>query len=112
MPKVIAQGKEIECNLGDNLRRVLLQNGIAPHNDNAKVINCRGIGTCGTCAVKIEGDLSPPNWRETARMQLPPHSPERGLRLACQIQVISDVRVTKFNKFWGHGYKIIWTPFD
>ena len=120
MPKVIAQGKVIECNFGDNLRRVLQQNGIDIHNGNAKVINCRGIGTCGTCAVKVEGEVSPANWRETARMRLPPHSynrmeitsgsDDRDLRLACQIKVTGDIRVTKFNKFWGQGSKVVWTP--
>ena len=108
MPKVIAQGKEIECNLGDNLRRVLLQNGIAPHNDNAKVINCRGIGTCGTCAIAIEGEVSEINWKEKARLGLPPHSSDSNRRLACQIKVLGDIKVTKYDGFWGQGSEVVY----
>ena len=54
MPKILAQGKTIECGQGSNLGKVLLQNGIHLYNDGAKVINCRGIGSCGTCTVKVE----------------------------------------------------------
>jgi ferredoxin len=53
--KVQAQGKTFECDRGANLRQVLLKNGIDLYNGNAKVINCHGLGTCGTCAVTIEG---------------------------------------------------------
>lgn len=71
MPKVQAQGKTIECVRGANLRQILLQNGLDLYNSGAKVINCRLIGNCGTCAVLVEG-LSQPNWRNKARRSLPP----------------------------------------
>ena len=39
------------------------------------------IGTCGTCAVKVEGEVSGANWRDNnARRSLPPHSPTSNLR--------------------------------
>lgn len=63
MPKVLAQGKTIECEKKANLRKVLLHNGIDLYNNGALFINCRGIGTCGTCAVKVEGEVSAANWR-------------------------------------------------
>lgn len=110
MPKVLAQGKTIECNTRANLRKVLLSNGIDLYNGGANVINCRGIGSCGTCAVKVEGEVSPVNWRDKARRSLPPHSPTAELRLACQTQVLGDVKVTKFDGFWGQGSQIVWTP--
>ncbi len=110
MPKVLAQGKTIECDRGANLRQVLLKNGIDLHNSGAKVINCRGIGSCGTCAVEIEGEVSPANWRDVTRRSLPPHSPSRNLRLACQTQVLGDVKVTKYDGFWGQGCEIVWRP--
>lgn len=50
-----------------NLRKVLLHNGIDLYNGGASFINCRGIGTCGTCAVKVEGEVSAANWRDVAR---------------------------------------------
>ncbi|MFH7028457.1 MAG: 2Fe-2S iron-sulfur cluster-binding protein [Heteroscytonema crispum UTEX LB 1556] len=110
MPKVLAQGQTIECNRGANLRKILLQNGIDLYNGGAKVINCRGIGSCGTCAVQIEGEVSPVNWRDKTRRSLPPHSPTSNLRLACQTEVWRDVKVTKFDGFWGQGSQIAWTP--
>ncbi len=108
--EVIAQGKRIKCQHGDNLRNILLQNGIDLYNGNAKVINCRGIGTCGTCAVEIDGEVSEVNWRDKTRRSLPPHSPTSSRRLACQTKVLGDVRVTKYDGFWGQGSQIVWTP--
>ncbi len=110
MVKVIAQGQTIECNISTNLRQVLLENGVDLHNGGSKVINCRGIGSCGTCAVLVEGAVSEANWRDKTRRSLPPHSPTRNLRLACQTQVLGDVKVTKFGGFWGQGTQIVWTP--
>ncbi|NEQ43269.1 MAG: (2Fe-2S)-binding protein [Leptolyngbya sp. SIOISBB] len=112
MPKVTAQGKTVECESGANLRKVLLKNGIDLYNGQSKLINCRGIGSCGTCAVRIEGPVSVVNWRDRARRSFPPHSSERDLRLACQTQVLGDIRVTKYTKFWGQGAESVWTPED
>jgi ferredoxin len=109
MPKVQAQGKTIECDRKANLRTILLQNGIDLYNSGAKVINCRGIGSCGTCAVKVEGEVSAANWRDKVRRSLPPHSPTTDLRLACQTQVLGDVKLTKFDGFWGQGSQTVWT---
>lgn len=110
MPIVQAQGKIIECELGVNLRQVLLQAGVAVHNGGATLINCRGIGTCGTCAVQIAGAASAPSWRETTRLSLPPHLPERDRRLACQVKVLGDLTVTKYAGFWGQDAQPQWTP--
>lgn len=108
MPTVEAQGKIITCPMGANLRKVLLANEVDLYNGQAKIINCRSLGTCGTCAVKIEGKISPPNWKDKGRRSLPPHSPEKDLRLACQTQVLGDIKVTKFDRFWGQGDKQLW----
>lgn len=112
MVKVLAQGKKFECVRGANLRKVLLQNGIELYNGGAAVINCLGIGTCGTCAVQVEGEVTEANWRDKTRRSLPPHSATKNLRLACQTQVIADVKVTKFDGFWGQGSQPVWTPED
>ncbi|MDX2255802.1 MAG: 2Fe-2S iron-sulfur cluster-binding protein [Pseudanabaenaceae cyanobacterium bins.39] len=107
MPQVTAQGKTFTCETGSNLRQVLLQNDVALYNSG--IINCHGIGTCGTCAVMVEGEVSEPNWKDKARRSIPPHSPDRNLRLACQTKILGDVKVTKFNGFWGQGDQPIWS---
>lgn len=106
MPSITVQGKTINCKVGANLRQVLLKNQIPVHNGNAKIINCRGIGTCGTCAVAIEGEVSALGWKEQARLSLPPHRPGTTRRLACQAKVLGDITVTKFDGFWGHGDRL------
>jgi len=108
MPTVSAQGKLINCEPGANLRQVLLANGVDLYNGQAQVINCHGLGTCGTCAVQVEGEVSPPNWKDKTRRSLPPHHPDRDLRLACQTQVSGDVKVTKYDGFWGQGETPVW----
>ena len=110
MPKVTAQGRTLECELGANLRKVLLANGVDLYNPLANVVNCRGIGTCGTCAVQIDGPVSEANWRDRARRSLPPHTADRDLRLACQTHVLGDIRITKYDEFWGQGTHPIWNP--
>jgi ferredoxin len=108
VPKITAQGKEFDCEMGANLRRVLLDHDIDLYNGNAKIINCMGIGTCGTCAVQIEGKVNAANWQDIARRSLPPHDANRNLRLACKTQVMGDIKVTKFDRFWGQGQDIAW----
>lgn len=110
MPTIMVCGRTIACDYGANLRKVLLEQGIALYNGNATLINCRGIGSCGTCAVEIEGEVSEANWRDRTRRSLPPHSPDRSLRLACQTQILGDLRITKFDGFWGQGSQPVWTP--
>jgi len=109
MPKVLAQGKTIECDERANLRKVLLHNGIDLYNGGASFIN-RGIGSCGTCAVKVEGEVSAANWRSgCTAIALPPHSPTSNLRKKSQTKVLGNVIVTKFDGFWGQGSQIVWT---
>lgn len=110
MPQIQAQGKAINCDREANLRKVLLENDIDLYNGKASTINCHGVGTCGTCCVAVEGDVSEPQMREKIRMSLPPHSQASGRRLACQTKVLGDVRVTKYEGFWGQGSDTEWTP--
>lgn len=103
MPIVRFQGEEIECKEGERLRDVLLRAGRSPHNGRARWINCKGMGTCGTCAVAIvEGEPGPRSGREKWRLNFPPHHEEDGLRLACQVKVWEDLSAEKHEGFWGH----------
>ena len=93
---------------GETLRTALLRTGtVTPHNGRSQLINCRGLGTCGTCAVEIKGDVVPRGWntRERLRFNFPPHSApgNKKLRLACQVRVEGALGVTKYDRFWGEG---------
>ncbi|CAB9497478.1 Ferredoxin [Seminavis robusta] len=97
---------------GETLRTAALRRNIAsPHNGRANLINCRGLGTCGTCAVEIvEGIVDPPerNDVEEFRLNLPPHNLHNNtkLRLACQIQIRENITVLKRTGFWGQKSKL------
>lgn len=88
---------------GENLRQVLLKNGYLLHNGKAQLLNCMGLGTCGTCAVAIEGKVSALTDIEKFRLSFPPHKPENKLRLACQCKVLGDLSITKYGGFWGQN---------
>ena len=69
-------------------------------------ISKRGLGTCGTCAVEATGSVEPTerNTTERLRLSFPPHGSDQqspNLRLACQVQVRGDIKVTKRSGFWG-----------
>jgi hypothetical protein len=95
MPKITAQGKTIDCAVGANLRQVLLAADVDLYNGQARLINCRGIGSCGTCAVQIEGiadAVSVVNWRDGRR------------------PVPSTVWRKFANHFLGRGSRGAWEP--
>jgi len=112
MPTVTFRGTELDCAEGAVLRDVLLDAGLSPHNGAADRLNCRGNGTCGTCAVEVRADsedaggdtpaVSERGLVERGRLVVPPHTPESRLRLACQTRVYRDVTVTKHPGLWGH----------
>ncbi|NJN73081.1 MAG: (2Fe-2S)-binding protein [Limnothrix sp. RL_2_0] len=106
MLKITFGEKVIDCNVGDNLRKVLLENDVPLYNGNARIINCMGIGSCGTCAVEITGNIADRNWKEQARLSFPPHKLDRQRRLACQVQVTDDLIVKKYDGFWGQGDRL------
>jgi ferredoxin len=110
MPTITAQGKTFDVAFEANLREVLLEHDIDLYNGAAKVLNCHGHSSCGSCLVKVEGPLSEPNEFEKLRMAIPPHSQHTDRRLACQAKVLGDVKVTKFDGHFGTGDAIAWTP--
>jgi ferredoxin len=99
--KLVFQGKTIEVESGEKLRKALLARGLSPHNGAAKWLNCKGLGTCGTCALEIEGLVNPLNDRERWRLNFPPHQLSSKLRLACQIRVGDNLTLNKHAGFWG-----------
>lgn len=83
-----------------NLRRTALLAGVPLYNGLARATNCRGMGVCGTCRVKVEPAeaVTPPTFKERLRGCTGPY------RLACQTRVASnasDVSVTKMRGLLG-----------
>ncbi|EMA37864.1 2Fe-2S iron-sulfur cluster-binding protein [Halobiforma nitratireducens] len=101
MPTVTVRDRELECETGAVLRNVLLRADESPHNGRADTLNCRGLGSCGTCAVAVSGEVGAAGPRERLRLSIPPHDTESGLRLACQLRVEDDLVVEKYPEFWG-----------
>jgi len=96
------EDRRIECESGENLRKLLLKNGLSPYNSGAVLLNCRGLGSCGTCALALlEGELHPKTKMEKWRLNFPPHKAQSDLRLACQIRVEGDLKLRKHPGFWG-----------
>lgn len=110
MPQVTASGKTFEVSSEANLRRALLDQSIELYSEGASVFNCHGHGSCGTCVVQVDGAVSEPTNLETKRMAYPPHSAHSDRRLACQVKMLGDVRVTRFDGYFGEGDHTIWTP--
>jgi ferredoxin len=101
MPKILFAGQSIECKEGVNLRRALLDAQAPLYNGIASAIHCRGLGTCGTCAIEIDGPVSMMTKVERWRLSFPPHTTSSGLRLACQCKVLGDLKIRKHPGMWG-----------
>ena len=67
MPTIRFDGRTLACPEGANLRTVLLRARLPLYNGAARAIHCRGMGTCGTCAVRIDGPVSEPTSIEKLR---------------------------------------------
>lgn len=103
MPKIMFEGRALGVEPGTRLRDALKAAGLTPHNGQTQWFNCKGFGSCGTCAVRIEGAIHERTRMERWRLDFPPHDMDAGLRLACQVKVgEEDLKVTKYQGFWGH----------
>ena len=120
MPTVHFAGRPYTCAPGATLRDVLLEGGATLYAPPMDVLHCRGLGTCGTCAVEVrpvtepappEPDATTPlTAMERWRLRFPPHAPDNApvdpgatLRLACQVRVLGDVRCVRRGGLWGQG---------
>jgi ferredoxin len=127
MPRIrfVREQREVEAPVGANLRKVARANGIdlyyrfpgIPNWVAQNVLNCHGLGICGTCGVHlIEGtaaNAEPPGLRERIRVRiydpLTPHLPagrighEKEFRLSCQTIVKGDLTVVTQPYNWFGG---------
>ncbi|RQG94635.1 2Fe-2S iron-sulfur cluster-binding protein [Natrarchaeobius chitinivorans] len=106
MPTIHYDGERLECDRGEILRDALLNAGLSPHNGAATRLNCGGRATCGTCAVRIDGDVSEPSAAERRRLGIPPLRGQDDLRLSCQTEVLGDVDVRKGDGLWGQRERV------
>jgi len=101
----LPSGEMVLVDSQNNLRSELKNHHHEIYNKSMKFINCRGFGTCGTCAVKISGDTTEPTAIEKWRLNFPPHknSLEKGIRLLCQCKAKSALTIKKLEGLWGQG---------
>ncbi|KAJ8909008.1 hypothetical protein NDN08_005707 [Rhodosorus marinus] len=91
-----------------SMRTILIRSGVSPHNGQSSWFNCRGLGTCGTCAVEVvSGEVLPAkrSYREDMRLKFPPHHNSDKLRLCCQMTPVdcSDIVLKKYSGMWGQN---------
>ncbi|RLS30979.1 MAG: (2Fe-2S)-binding protein [Planctomycetota bacterium] len=94
-----SEKKEIQVPEGANLRQEALQAGVALYPGVHKILNCHGMGSCGSCRVMITKGMencSPKGLLESARLavSLAYIGNEQSMRLACQTRVNGDITVT------------------
>lgn len=112
--KFTKEKKSIEVADGANLRKAALKEGIQIYSGPHTVVNCRGLGQCGSCTVLVKsGQVSPKGMWEKLRAALGPllslkllsNGGEGEVRLACQTKVQGNCEVvTKPGINW-HGEK-------
>lgn len=101
MPRVrfLREGVEVEAADGSDLRSVAREAGVQLYAGPHRLLNCHGMGSCGSCRVLLEngteGGLAPAGAKERVRKTLSYFAIGRGdeLRLACQAKVVGDVDV-------------------
>ena len=112
--KFVKEKQTIEVPEGSNLRREARANGVGLYSGIHKTVNCRGLGQCGSCVVKIvkgEENVAPPGLMEKIRMLIGPLlfftrlGNENKVRLACKTIVQGDIEVETHAKPDFHGEK-------
>jgi ferredoxin len=99
----LPSGLIVEVPEGQNLRISLKNHFDEIYPSPMKLIHCRGLGSCGTCSMYIDGKTTPPTLMEKLRLNFPPHrkGASGSLRLLCQTQPLSDLVFKKGKGRWG-----------
>lgn len=117
MPQVkfIKEKKTVDAESGENLRQVALRHGIQIYSGPHTVVNCRGFGQCGSCAVAVRKGAENCNERglwEKFRVFVGPllfwkrlGYKQDELRLACRTRVNGDIEVETNPEANWHGEK-------
>ena len=93
-----SEKKEIQVPAGANLRTEALRAGVQLYPGVHRVLNCHGLGQCGSCRVLITKGMentSRKGLMESARLavSLAYIGNEQTMRLACQTKVNGDITV-------------------
>ena len=93
-----SEKKEIQVPAGANLRTEALRAGVQLYPGVHKLLNCHGLGQCGSCRVLITKGMENTSRRgllESARMavSLAYIGNEKTMLLACQTKVNGDITV-------------------
>ena len=96
--KFVNEKKEIQVPDGSNLRKEALRAGVGLYPGINNVLNCHGLGSCGSCRVLITKGMentSPVGLFERTRLKLSMAyiGNENTMRLACQTEVNGDLEV-------------------
>jgi ferredoxin len=90
--RFVKESKDVVAAEGANLRLKALEAQIDIYKLVAKVMNCGGVGQCGTCVVEIVAGSEHLSERTAAEERHLRKKPET-YRLACQTKVMGDVSV-------------------
>ena len=95
--KIENLGREIEMEVGDDLRSALLENDVQLYADNflaEHVLNCHGKGLCTTCRVEVvENEEAVSDQGPLERLRIGSKQ-----RLACQMRVYQDITIRTVNE--------------
>lgn len=116
--KFVNEKVTAEAQDGEDIRTIARKNGVQLYSGPHKVLNCMGMGLCGSCnvAVKSGSDkCSPRTFREkfVAKWLAPLplllikilSNPQKDVRLGCQTTVHGDVEVETHPPINWHGDK-------
>ena len=99
---LINEGKTIDASEGENLRKILLKNGVSPYVGKDKLLNCLGNGLCGTCRVEVVDGKGAPAMTPIEELALVGMTPvyarqiPKNVRLSCRINVTKDMSIKTY----------------
>lgn len=96
MPKIHFKNENqtVQVNSCSNLRKVARENGVQIYQGIHTMLNCHGLGVCGTCAVEVDDvDALSPKRRGEDKILTAKGKNGANRRLACQSVVYRDVTV-------------------
>lgn len=93
--KFSKQNLKVQTNSCTNLRALARSNGVQIYHGIHTVLNCHGLGLCGTCVVEVNNpEAVSPKKRGEDKVLTAKKQNGENRRLACQTLVYKNVTVT------------------